>query len=353
VGAGLVTVRIAFLGDTLLGGDAQSVLDERGYGYALEGVAPLLAEADLVVANQEGPITARGEPEEKADTGRKRYWYRALPASADALAHAGVGVASLANNHVLDFGPAGLSDTIEALTDAGISCCGAGTDEAEARQPAIVTLGGLRVGFLSVMQRYHLYVGERLYASHSRPGPLRLRTAGIQEDLARLEGTVDLRVVLVHWGRNYRAVSPRQERWAAVLRAAGADLVVGHHPHIPQRVDVVAGAPVLFSLGNGILGTRGRFHSGRPPFGMVATVDVDDDARVSAVRLQLISVDNERVMFRPVPARGRDAARLLESLVEPGIAARAGEKGTLSIELGRERHGSGRSVGAGQPTLSE
>jgi poly-gamma-glutamate synthesis protein (capsule biosynthesis protein) len=308
-----VSARVAFLGDTLLGGEAQSVLDDRGYGYAFEGVAHVLAGADLVVANHEGPITPRDEPQDKLDLGRKRYWYRALPASARALADAGVGVVSLANNHVLDFGPHGLLDTIAFLDEAHIAHCGAGPDEASARRPAIVDVAGLRIGFLSAMQRYDLYVRERLYASRQRPGPLRLRTSRIREDLATLRQEVDLAVVLVHWGRNYRAVNPRQERLAGVLQEAGAHLVVGHHPHIAQRVDVVGDTPVLFSLGNGLLGTPGRFHSGRPPYGIIAMAEVD---KGSVVHLELhpIHVDNARVQFRPRPAADHAAQALVEAL---------------------------------------
>jgi capsule synthesis protein PGA_cap len=165
----------------------------------LEGLARLLVGVDLVVVNHEGPVTTREGEVGKADTGRKRYWYRALPDSLRALVDADVGVAALANNHVLDFGPDGLADTIAALDQAGIARCGAGMDEAQARVPAIVELGGVRIGFLSVMQRYHLYAHEGLYASDDRAGPRRLRRRTVREDLARLGGKADLRVVLVHW----------------------------------------------------------------------------------------------------------------------------------------------------------
>src|SRR5262249_141347 len=99
-----MTVRIAFLGDTLLGAEGQAAIDRFGYGYALDGIRSLLEGADLVVANHEGPLPTLEHPAEKSDTGRKRYWYRGLPAAAAALAGAGVRVVSLANNHIMDFG---------------------------------------------------------------------------------------------------------------------------------------------------------------------------------------------------------------------------------------------------------
>src|SRR5438132_14047891 len=158
-------VRLTFLGDTLVGGEAQPLLDQRGTAWAFEGIRHLLAKSDVVVVNHEGPITPRDHPATKLDIGRKRYWYRALPESVQALCDVRVKVVSLANNHVLDFGAPGLADTIRALDEAGIAHSGAGVNRAAARRPAVIEVNGLRVGFLSFMQRYDIYVAEGLYAS--------------------------------------------------------------------------------------------------------------------------------------------------------------------------------------------
>src|SRR5262245_7296459 len=120
------TTRVSFLGDTLIGGEAQPVLDEQGYGWAFDGIRHLFDSSDLVVANQEGPLTRLDKAATKIDTGRKRYWYRGDPESAQALVEAGIRVVSMANNHILDFGERGLLDTIDALDAAGRAHCGAG-----------------------------------------------------------------------------------------------------------------------------------------------------------------------------------------------------------------------------------
>ena len=310
-------MQIAFLGDTLLGGEAETMLRRHGYPYAFRDVKELLVGADLVVANHEGPLTTHAQPQEKAETGRKRYWYRGRPDAAEALADLGVRVVSLANNHVLDFGLDGLNDTIAALDAAGIAHCGAGRDEDEARRPAIVTVGGRRIGFVSCMQRYEMYVRERLYASTSRAGCYRLRVSSVREDLDRLLAVADVRIVLVHWGRNYRGVSARQERLAAAFVDAGADLVIGHHPHIAQRVEFIHGVPVLYSLGNGLLGTPGRYHSGRPPYGLLAKVEFGAATRAEEIDLQLLDIDNSRVEYSPSSACDESAREFLRSLVAP------------------------------------
>ena len=314
-GGGLGTVRVTFLGDTLIGGEAQEVLDRNGAGWAFDGIRPLLAGSDLVVANHEGPITLRAEPARKLVTGRKRYWYRALPESVVALTEAGIRVVSLGNNHVLDFGPEGLTDTITALDAAGIAHCGAGLTRRAARRPAIVEVGSLRFGFLSFMQRYKMYVTEELYATKDRPGSMRLSGPRAKADLAALGRRVDVRVALAHWGRNYRAVNGRQRRLAAELVAGGADLVIGHHPHVPQPVSFVDGVPVCFSLGNGPVGTPGRFHSGRQPYGLVVSVDIDENAEIRRIGVAAIFVDNAAVGFRPRIADPRASRRLLLELL--------------------------------------
>lgn len=325
-----MSVRIAFIGDTLLGGEAQETLDCIGYRRALAGIAELTADADLVVANHEGPLTESTVPSGKLDTGRKRYWYRAHAQSAEALAEVGIRVVSLANNHVLDFGPRGLADTLAALDRAGIAHCGAGLDDSAARAPVVVEVGGLRVGFLSLMQRYEMYVREAGYAGRAKPGPARLRRSRLRQEVAALNDQADLSVVLVHWGRNYRGVTALQRRLAAELAEAGAGLIVGHHPHIPQPVEI-QDVPTFFSLGNAALGTPGRFHGRRPPYGLVAVVTIQAGRPVEC-QLSLLDVDNQRVRFQPVPARGPGAVALLKSLCPE--TASLGSDGRARVPFG-------------------
>ena len=307
---------IAFLGDTLLGDLYADVLRTRGYAHAFWGIAQLLARADLVVANLEGVLTdpAGTLPDTHH---RRRYWLRADPQSAAAMAAAGIGVVSLANNHVLDYGPAGLTETLGVLDEHGIQHCGAGQTDAEARQPAIATVNGVRVGFLSAVQSYEMYA-DWLYASDETGGCNRLRHSAMQADLGQLAAHADVRIVLAHWGRTYRPVTPGQVRWSRQLVAAGADLVIGHHPHIAQPVTLVDGRPVLFSLGNGPFGTKGGFgRYGQPGHGLVALAEFTDTGRLSALQLHLIDVENSRTGCRPTPVRGEPALSFLGSLVDP------------------------------------
>ena len=165
------------------------------------------------------------------------------------------------------------------------------------------------------MQRYDLYVAERIYATKSTPGPLRLNLNRARADLERLKSHADVRIALAHWGRNYRKRNPRQRRLAGELVAAGADLVIGHHPHIPHPIEIANGAIVCYSLGNGPLGTPGRFHSGRPPYGLVVSVDFDQQGQARAITAQIILVDNAQVQFRPRVADDPTAQQLLRRML--------------------------------------
>jgi len=226
---------------------------------------------------------------------------------------------SLANNHVCDYGEAGLFDTIAALDAAGVRHCGAGADARAARRPVVVEVGGLRVGFLSVMQRYEMYRNELMYAGSNQPGAALLNPQRIAASVAKLRARTDVCVVLVHWGRNYKPLTGLQQRLAKEIVAAGAHLVVGHHPHIPHPVVDISGVPVLYSLGNGALGSPGRFHSGRPPYGLVARVDVAA-GRVLDVDVKVIVVDNSIIGYRPMTAVAAEERALLASLAYSAAA---------------------------------
>jgi poly-gamma-glutamate capsule biosynthesis protein CapA/YwtB (metallophosphatase superfamily) len=311
-----VGVRIAFLGDTLLGGDAQPVLDREGYAYALAEIAPLVADADLIIANLEGVISER--PLEPMP--HRRWAYRAQPASLEALLAIGVRLVSLGNNHVLDYGQDGFADTLAALDAAGIARCGAGPDDQAARRPAILEVADRRIGFVSAMARYKLHVEADGYARPGHGGPARLRRRTIESDLAALEG-VDLRVALVHWGRNFRTITGRQRRMADALRNSPADLVIGHHPHIAQTVDCTDRCPILFSIGNAAFGSIGRFAQfDAPPYGLLATVELDGNGQVAALEARLLLVDNRVVNYRTRLADDDDAKRFLRGLLEPPAA---------------------------------
>jgi poly-gamma-glutamate capsule biosynthesis protein CapA/YwtB (metallophosphatase superfamily) len=204
-------------------------------------VKEIAAAADLFVANLECCISDRGA---RVRMPGKPFFFRAPPAAAEWLADAGVACVTLANNHVLDFGADALIDTLDHLRAAGVAFAGAGADETEARAPAVLEAGEVRVRVVAVGDHPAAYA-----AAAGRPGiafadlaegvPPWLRSA------AAADG--ELTIVSPHWGPNMRPDPvPHVRRAAAALEAAGATLIAGHSAHVPQGPS----GRTLFDLGD-------------------------------------------------------------------------------------------------------
>lgn len=297
-------IRVTVIGDTMLDASARPVLQQQGYDYAFAGSHHLYAESEIVLANLEGPLTSRGKKAEK------RYTFRSPSEKvAAALKTAGVNAVTLANNHMLDYGEEGLADTMQALDRAGIGHFGAGMDLPEARAPYIATVGGVRIGMLG----YSLTFPEEFWATESRAGTAFGRRQAIMEDVAELKKRVDLVLVSFHWGQEGKTVlRPYQEELAHSAIDAGADAVIGHHPHIAQAVEKYRGKAIIYSLGNFVFGS----YSNRVQYGLIGEFTIHNN-KISALRVTPVDVNNFRIQFRPVALSGaalEGAVKQLQSL---------------------------------------
>nr|WP_231126303.1 CapA family protein [Motilibacter aurantiacus] len=218
----------------------------------LRPLAARLAAADLTVGNLESTLSREGAPTQGGDS------FGADPAVLEGLEHAGFDALSLANNHLGDYGPAALRTTVTRVARAGITPFGAGANLAVARKPAILRAGGLRFGFLAFNA-----IGETPAATAASPGAVQLRMpprtgplnegdlAAVQAQIRQLRDRVDVVVVLPHWGDQYTSRPvPAQRTVGRALVDAGADLVVGGHPHVLQGVELRRGKLIAHSLGN-------------------------------------------------------------------------------------------------------
>ena len=218
------TFTLAFGGDVMLGRGVAQSLDE-DWQAAFSAVRPWLDEADLTFANLESPLTT-------AQHVSSGYDLRATPAAVAALHVAGFDVVSLANNHALDAGEAGLAETIATLDAAGI-----------------VGLVNQREARLVSRATPHPSIRYHLLAFDDSTVPLDMEIAA--RSVAAAATGADLVIVSVHWGGEYQAApSPRQQAIAQALARAGADLVIGHGPHVLQRVEWMGKTLVAYSLGN-------------------------------------------------------------------------------------------------------
>jgi len=309
-----------FVGDTMLGDAAAPLLAAQGYDWAFAGLAGVLDDG-FVMANAEGPITTLTEPFDTA-----QHWhYNAQPGSAAAIARVGIDAVSLANNHAMDRGPAGLADTTSTLTASGVAAVGAGPTMCEAELPLLVRTPAGTLGVVALGK----YYGREKTASLAGAGTVAFSEASIIRGatLARSAGA-DWVVAFVHWGGNYGDVDAEQEDLAEAFAEAGYDLVVGAHPHVSQRIDVIDRMPVVYSMGNFVFGAPGRFAPERPGAGLVVKASFDQDG-LAALTVRCVDTNNDTVAYQPRPCDAPMAATTFASL-NPAMVVNGGV-GTLAI----------------------
>jgi poly-gamma-glutamate synthesis protein (capsule biosynthesis protein) len=225
---------LAFVGDVMLGRDVAVALDG-DWADAFAAVRPWLAGADLTFANLESPLTV-------SPFLSGRFDLRAPPEAIVSLTAAEFDLVSLANNHALDGGEPGLADTIAALDQAGIvALVDSRTVDSGIDGPESASFSALSSAS-RIYGNPHLRVSVFAFLDTGLP----LNTAA----LARAAATGDLVMVSMHWGAEYYPPTERQRLLARELVAAGADLIIGHGPHVLQPVEVIEGALVAYSLGN-------------------------------------------------------------------------------------------------------
>ena len=242
-------VTLVAAGDVMLGRTIGEGIARHGPEWPLAPVAGVLRSADIAFVNLESPLTARGVPADKD------FVFRGPPAGALGLARAGVDIVSLANNHVLDYGLEGLTDTMQALSEAGVSYAGAGADEAAARSAAIIERNGLRVAFLAYVNTppdsVSGFDASSTRATPDRAGVAWLLPETVAADVTAARQRADLVIVSMHTGTEYED-SPTELQEAAAHAAidAGATLVLGGHPHVLQGIERYKGGLIIYSLGN-------------------------------------------------------------------------------------------------------
>jgi poly-gamma-glutamate synthesis protein (capsule biosynthesis protein) len=290
-------------GDVCLARDiGQTLLREPEHDF-FTPVAALLAGADLRFANLEGPLS-----EQKGET--QSPWnaltFTGPPKGAEALARAGFELVSTANNHAWDYRERGLLETLDNLDRAGVRHVGTGKDLEAASAPVIVEKNGLRLGFLAVTDIWNMgSLRTHKAASFVARADTDLLAAAVRA--LRASGKADLIVVSYHGGVEYTDLPLPHTR--ELLRAAidaGADLVLGHHPHVLQGIEFHAGKPILYSLGNLLMRLS---QADKKPTGYLGriTLRLDQPPTVEACALSI-----RGIVPMPLAAMSDEKARAAE-----------------------------------------
>lgn len=308
---GSPSMALVFVGDTGQGDQAKDFVARYGYRKSFEKIRPLIREHDFLIGNLESTLT-----DEPPMPGRETRPTQP-PDAVRAYAEEGFDVFGLANNHISDFGPNGLSDTLAALDGAGIRHFGAGLCESAAREPLILEKDGLRVALLGYCQDYKRLRKENAYAGPDAAGVALLDPGAVRSDIERARSRADHVIVVVHWVANYQRMGRAQEALIREVAAAKPTMIVGHGPHVPWPIEVVDGVPVLYSIGNFIWHSKGRYKQDGVEelgFGLSASVSLDR-LGVHTVRLTPYVCDNRKVKFIPEPATTAQSRELFGKLL--------------------------------------
>jgi Bacterial capsule synthesis protein PGA_cap len=231
---------IVLCGDIMPGAEVGQYMGTTAIRNWLEGVSSAWKGADLVIGNLECPCVTEAKPN---DGPLPEIVFHAPGSRLVELAAAGFSGVTIANNHILNCGPLGLMETIQGLDEAGIHHVGAGMNLDEALQPAFIPVRGITVGLVAFCY------GPP--AGRSSPGVAPHDFKTMRKALKSARAHADFVIAALHDGLEYSDVPPSDTRARfRFLAENGADLVVGHHPHVLQGLEWVGNVPVAYSLGD-------------------------------------------------------------------------------------------------------
>jgi poly-gamma-glutamate capsule biosynthesis protein CapA/YwtB (metallophosphatase superfamily) len=238
-------VELAFAGDVHFEGPIGTEL-RSAPNLLLASISPVLRRADLAVVNLETAVTTHGAPTAKT------FVFRAPPSAFAALSAGGVDVASMANNHGLDYGEAGLRDSLAAARHYRFPVVGIGLNAEQAYRPFRHTINGQRIALIGATQVLDDQLISAWTAGPGKPGLASAKDVPrLMRAVRRARATSDTVIVFLHWGIELQQCpSPDQRTLAKQLVAAGADVVVGGHAHRVQGAGRMGKALVGYGLGN-------------------------------------------------------------------------------------------------------
>ena len=303
----LAHASIGAVGDVLMHGAVKEAAadhrrpgNDEGFGWIWSPIADLLSANDVTFANLETPVAPR------SGQGSRSFVFNAPPAAVRALRRAGVSLVSVANNHMFDQGRPGFEETLAHLDEVGMPYVGAGPEGQEAG-PRVVEVNGLRIAFLAYAHFFN-QSGNDCPPRTARRTPICRRASLLDperavSDVQSAARSADAVVVSLHWGDEYRA-QPREPDVALAHRLAdaGALLVLGHHPHVLQPIELYPRADgrtalIAYSLGNFVSNQSRNYVHGVTPEKIAATRDG------AMVRVEIAKRDYGRGVTRVELAR--------------------------------------------------
>jgi poly-gamma-glutamate synthesis protein (capsule biosynthesis protein) len=243
------TITITAAGDLMLGSWTQDVIKSFGYEYPFQNIDTIFKDADLVFANLEAPFGSKGQAFPKT------YSFQVRPDLINVLTSGRLNLVSIANNHIMDFGIESLIETMNLLRENNIWFAGAGLNLSKAREPALFKINDKKIVFMA----YSLTFPEEFWATDTSAGTCFPFDTFVYKDIKKFKKGNDLVIVSCHWGEELRE-TPKdyQIELAHNLIDAGADIILGHHPHVVQGIELYKEKLIAYSLGNFIFGSYSK-----------------------------------------------------------------------------------------------
>jgi poly-gamma-glutamate capsule biosynthesis protein CapA/YwtB (metallophosphatase superfamily) len=235
------TVTLLAVGDIMLGGGVGVKIDEKGPDWPYLKIKDVFKDADIVFGGLEAPVSTEGIP--NPEKPKDFPLLKCTPEAIRGLKNLCLTIAHIGTNHILDFGSKGLEDTIEVLNKLGIKHLGAGKNLGSARQPVIIEKKGIKFAFLGYCMSYP--------ADEQNPGCAPLKREYMVSDINKIRDHVDFVIVSLHHGIEYSFYPyPEHIQLVRSLIDNGANIVLGHHPHVLQGYEEYYGGVIFYSLGN-------------------------------------------------------------------------------------------------------
>ena len=314
------TFTITFAGDILMdpGYSAGDALTKRGAeGSFDEEALSIMRDADLFVVNNEFAFTSRGTAVSK------QYNFRADPKNAQILKDMGADLVTLGNNHTYDYGEEGLLDTLDTLKAAGVPYIGAGKDLEEASAPAVYTIGGFRISLVNAESILFNSNPPAQCALEGKPGTFDCyRPEMLFEAVRKAKAESDYCIAVLHWGSEGKSTpNEKQLTLSRGAAEAGADLIIGGHPHVLQTIGRAGAVPVVYSLGNYL------FHSGTYDTGVIQAVFRPSEKRMESLRFVPMQCRNMKVFT----LSGSEKERLLKYMRSLSPEVQIDEDGIITL----------------------
>jgi poly-gamma-glutamate capsule biosynthesis protein CapA/YwtB (metallophosphatase superfamily) len=315
---------VAAGGDVMGDRGVGNYIDKYGGESVFEFVKPYLAPADVSFINLEGSISDKGSP-----AAGKKFTFEARTALTTGLVWAGIDVVSLANNHARDYGSSALLDCIARLDAAGVGHAGAGADSTAAAAPAMLETPA---GTVAVLAASEITPGFAATASQPGTNVTSSPNATLVAQVAAAAKEADFVIVSLHWGTEYDATADSsQQNLAHKLIDAGADLILGHHPHVIQGMEIYKDRLIVYSMGDFIF----DHYSRATGEAFVLRVTLSKEGPPSGTIVPVYLHDTQGV---PKVVGGSEADVILDRLT------------SLSADLGLELTRAGDQAGFGTPS---